>query len=67
METPDIIFHNSRVSAEVTNRFLVNRLNRDDIVYYHAGLQKDEKTAIEKWFFDSDSGILNATCAYEMA
>ncbi len=66
IKTPAIIFHNSRVSAEMTNSFLMNRLNRDDIVYYHAGLQKEDKTCIEKWFFDSDTGILNATCAYGM-
>lgn len=67
IETPAIIFHSSRVSCEVTNRFLTDRTNRDDIIYYHAGLTPDEKTAIEKWFFNSDSGILNATCAYGMA
>ena len=54
------------VSCEVTNRFLKNRTGRDDIVYYHAGLSKENKAEIEKWFFDSDTGILNATCAYGM-
>ncbi|QEN03674.1 ATP-dependent DNA helicase RecQ [Thiospirochaeta perfilievii] len=66
VETPAIIFHSSRVSAEVTNRLLINRLERDDIVYYHAGLTKDQKSRIEEWFFTSDTGILNATCAYGM-
>lgn len=64
IETPAIIFHSSRVSAELTNNFLSRRTERDDIIYYHAGLTKDEKNSIEKWFFTSDTGILNATCAY---
>ncbi len=67
VQTPAIIFHSSRVSTELTNNFLVNRTGRDDIVYYHAGLTKDQKDQIEKWFFTSDSGILNSTCAYGMA
>lgn len=66
IETPAIIFHNSRVSAELINTFLSQRLKRQDIVYYHAGLTKEEKDSIEKWFFKSESGILNATCAYGM-
>lgn len=66
VEKPLIIFHSSRVSCEVTNRFLKTRTFKDDIVYYHAGLTKDEKNDIEKWFFDSNSGILNSTCAYGM-
>jgi len=65
-EKPIIIFHSSRVSAEVTNRFLLSRMESTDIVYYHAGLTKDEKQSIEEWFFSSNTGILNATCAYGM-
>lgn len=66
VETPAIIFHSSRVSTELTNNFLANRTGRDDIVYYHAGLSKEQKSTIEKWFFTSDTGILNSTCAYGM-
>lgn len=65
-QKPLIIFHSSRVSAEVTNRFLSTRLNSDEIIYYHAGLPKEAKKSIEKWFFSSASGVLNATCAYGM-
>ncbi|MGL1893604.1 MAG: DEAD/DEAH box helicase [Spirochaetaceae bacterium] len=67
IETPAIIFHSSRVSAELSSTFLSRRLKWDNIIYYHAGLTKEEKTEIEKWFFDSNTGILNATCAYGMA
>ncbi len=34
--------------------------------FYHAGMTKEEKNQVEKWFFDSDDGILTATCAYGM-
>jgi len=34
--------------------------------FYHAGLGKDEKEKIEKWFYGSPDGILTATCAYGM-
>ncbi|MBN2617037.1 MAG: ATP-dependent DNA helicase RecQ [Spirochaetales bacterium] len=66
VEKPAIIFHNSRVSTEITSRFLRYRLNDSNIVYYHAGLEPNEKKAIEEWFYDSDNGVLNATCAYGM-
>lgn len=66
VEYPVIIFHSSRVSTEIVNNFLINRLNRDDIVFYHAGLQKADKNAIENWFYYSNTGILNSTTAYGM-
>ncbi len=34
--------------------------------YYHAGLSKSERKAIEQAFMDCDNGILFATCAYGM-
>lgn len=66
LNTPTIVFHSSRVSCEVTARYLSYRLQRRDILYYHAGLDKESKKEIEEWFFKSNSGILNATCAYGM-
>lgn len=64
VEEPLIIFHQSRTSAEITNTLLSTRLQRDDIIYYHAGLTNSEKDSIENWFFYAERGILNATCAY---
>ncbi|MDR0409892.1 MAG: RecQ family zinc-binding domain-containing protein, partial [Spirochaetaceae bacterium] len=32
----------------------------------HAGLERAEKTDVEKWFFSSEQGTLIATCAYGM-
>jgi ATP-dependent DNA helicase RecQ len=48
----------------MTARMLRERLSRDNIFFYHAGLDREEKKIIEEWFFDSDDGILIATCAY---
>lgn len=33
---------------------------------YHAGLEKAEKKEIEDWFYNSEDGLLFATCAYGM-
>lgn len=63
---PTIVFHSSRVSCEVVSRYLSYRLKRRDILYYHAGLNNSSKDQIEKWFFESKTGVLNATCAYGM-
>ena len=34
--------------------------------FYHAGLSKEERADIERWFLESTDGILCATCAYGM-
>ena len=39
---------------------------RDKVKFYHAGLERKEKTKIEKWFFSKSDAILCATCAYGM-
>ncbi len=63
---PAIVFCRSRTGAEMTARMLRNRLKSENIFFYHAGLNKNEKKNIENWFFNSDDGILTATCAYGM-
>ena len=63
---PLIIFSSSRTSTELTARMLRCSLDSKEIFFYHAGLDKEEKNTVEKWFFDSDEGILVATCAYGM-
>jgi ATP-dependent DNA helicase RecQ len=37
-----------------------------EIRFYHAGLGREEKTGVERWFFGNPRGILVATCAYGM-
>ncbi len=66
VERPAIVFCGSRTGTEMTARILRRRLGEDRIFFYHAGLTREEKTRIEQWFFDSDDGILIATCAYGM-
>ncbi len=63
---PAIVFCRSRVTTELTAAFLRRRLSEEDIYFYHAGLEKEEKQQVEKWFFESENGILCATCAYGM-
>jgi ATP-dependent DNA helicase RecQ len=37
-----------------------------EIRFYHAGLSREEKKAVEQWFFKNPRGILVSTCAYGM-
>jgi len=37
-----------------------------DARFYHAGLEKAERTELEAWFLQSPDGVLCATCAYGM-
>jgi ATP-dependent DNA helicase RecQ len=65
-ERPAIVFCASRARAERLARSL--RAERPDVGvrFYHAGLERAEKDAAERWFFGSADGILTATCAYGM-
>jgi ATP-dependent DNA helicase RecQ len=65
-ERPAIVFCSSRRGTEKLARYLRNSLGETEIKFYHAGLSREEKTAVEKWFFDSPNGVLTATCAYGM-
>jgi ATP-dependent DNA helicase RecQ len=62
---PAIVFCSSREGTEKLARFL-GLWFTGAVKFYHAGLEREEKTAVEKWFFDSKDGILAATCAYGM-
>jgi ATP-dependent DNA helicase RecQ len=65
-ERPAIVFCSSRQGAERLARYLRNQLAEKEIRFYHAGLSREEKTAVEQWFFSSSGGTLTATCAYGM-
>ncbi|WP_148257691.1 RecQ family ATP-dependent DNA helicase [Leadbettera azotonutricia] len=65
-ERPAIVFCSSRKGTENLARYLRNGLSEREIKFYHAGLSRPEKTAVEKWFFGSPGGVLIATCAYGM-
>jgi ATP-dependent DNA helicase RecQ len=73
-ERPVIVFCSSRQGTEKLARRLRNDLGRagtgrfpdSEIRFYHAGLSREEKTGVERWFFGNPGGILIATCAYGM-
>ncbi len=66
VERPLIIFCRSRKSVECLAHSIKNRYPQEDVFFYHAGLEREEKVRIENWFFHSDQGILCATTAYGM-
>jgi ATP-dependent DNA helicase RecQ len=63
---PAIVFCSSRRGTEKLARYLRNELGDGEIRFYHAGLSREEKGAVEKWFFDNPRGVLVSTCAYGM-
>ncbi|MDR1179936.1 MAG: RecQ family ATP-dependent DNA helicase [Spirochaetales bacterium] len=65
-EKPALVFCSSRKGTEMTARYLRRRLGHGEVFFYHAGLEREEKKAVEQWFFASGEGILCATCAYGM-
>lgn len=60
---PAVIFCRSR---ELTEEAAESLKGIFPIEYYHAGLPKAEKLKKEKWFADSEDGVLAATSAYGM-
>lgn len=62
---PAIVFCNSRKGCESLAKKLA-RDHSDTVNYYHAGIEREQKTAMEDWFFSSSDGILCSTTAYGM-
>jgi len=69
---PALVFCASRAGTEALAAYLRREfagprgLPETEIRFYHAGLSREEKRAVEEWFFTSRRGILAATCAYGM-
>ncbi len=61
---PLIVFCSSREGSQMLARLLSERLGETEVRFYHAALERPEKTAIEAWFLSSERGILCSTCAY---
>jgi len=62
---PALVFCRSREKV----RRWAHHLHREtalEVRFYHAGLTRDEKAAVEAWFFSSQDGVLVATNAYGM-
>ncbi|MCF6335150.1 MAG: RecQ family ATP-dependent DNA helicase [Spirochaetales bacterium] len=65
-EYPILIFTRSRSGSELTARMLREQLGRENIFFYHAGLERGEKDKIQEWFYNTRDGILTATIAFGM-
>jgi ATP-dependent DNA helicase RecQ len=63
---PLIVFASSRRGVERIAGLIQTRRGETDLRFYHAGLEKEEKRAVETWFLSSEKGILVTTCAYGM-
>jgi len=69
---PAIVFCSSRPGTENLARYLRISLGEmgmdwhNEIRFYHAGLSREEKTDVEKWFISNSRAVLCATCAYGM-
>jgi ATP-dependent DNA helicase RecQ len=70
VERPLLVFCPTRAGTELAAAALRSRLagesRGEEARFYHAGLSKAEKAAVESWFLGSRKGILTATCAYGM-
>lgn len=62
---PVLIFTSTRNEAK-NIACLLNEIQEHPVRYYHAGLTKEEKLDIEKWYYSSEDGILSSTCAFGM-
>lgn len=65
-ERPMIIFCGTRKRAEEMSRSLAACYGKDFTRFYHAGLEREEKTKIEKWFYSQTDAVLCSTCAFGM-
>ncbi|MCL2127999.1 MAG: RecQ family ATP-dependent DNA helicase, partial [Treponema sp.] len=75
---PAIVFCSSRPGTENLARYLRISLGEmaspagagidwnNEIRFYHAGLSREEKAGVEKWFMGNSRAVLCATCAYGM-
>ncbi len=65
-EKPAIVFCRKRLNTQLLC-YIGSRINsKHEQRYYHAGLSKAEREAIETWFLNSTDGILYSTNAYGM-
>ena len=64
LKLPALVFCRSRKRVEGVARELAVTLGWNRVGAYHAGLTKEERAAIESWFFSANGAVLVATCAY---
>jgi len=63
---PALVFCSTRKLTETSAHSLLYALPDVSVRYYHAGLTKDERRYLEKWFNDTKNGVLFATKAFGM-
>ena len=69
-QRPAIVFCSSRSGTESLARYIRNAMAerelpwRNEIRFYHAGLNREEKKETEDWFLHNSEAVLCATCAY---
>ena len=69
---PAIVFCSSRPGTEKLARYLRNELEEmgydwhKEIRFYHAGLNREEKTNTENWLLKNTEAVLVSTCAFGM-
>lgn len=63
---PMIIFCGTRSRTEDMAQELNTAFGSETARFYHAGMERAEKTKIEEWFFNQKDAVLCATCAYGM-
>ena len=67
---PAIVFCSSRPGTEQLAKYLRNRFAETginwsgQIRFYHAGLNREEKKDLEKWYLENKEAVLVSTCAF---
>ncbi|MCL1815337.1 MAG: RecQ family ATP-dependent DNA helicase [Treponema sp.] len=67
---PAIVFCSSRSGTERLARYLQNHFAEagidwaEEIRFYHAGLNRDEKKELEIWYLHNTGAVLVSTCAF---
>ena len=65
-QKPMLVFCGTRAASEDMARELAECVGYDKVKFYHAGLSRQEKADVEKWFFPKADAILCCTCAFGM-
>jgi ATP-dependent DNA helicase RecQ len=63
---PLLVFCRTRDGTEMLAREIRRRLPDDEVLFYHAGLGRGERAAVERRYLPSTEAILFATSAYGM-
>ncbi|MGN0728437.1 RecQ family ATP-dependent DNA helicase [Treponema sp.] len=65
-QKPVIIFCGTRSESEYMARELSAFCGKEKVRFYHAGMPKEEKLEVERWFYPRTDAVLCCTCAFGM-